>query len=200
MQELQAGLVCLLDENGQVIVSTGDEALEDSVAAAIDQGEGFLSIGGAQYTVSVAKSALNGWCYLSIQPQHAVVPRLRFTRNVSLGVFALVLAIGIAAAYLLSRRNYRPLQHLLDALRRQSGLLREQADSDENEFHFIERSVQDLSASMGWYAICSRTRCPAFRRECCCNFCATPSPTTKATPGRWPIWESCCRTSGSPWR
>lgn len=149
MQELQAGLVCLLDENGQVIVSTGDEALEDSVAAAIDQGEGFLSIGGAQYTVSVAKSALNGWRYLSIQPQHAVVPRLRFTRNVSLGVFALVLAIGIAAAYLLSRRNYRPLQHLLDALRRQSGLLREQADSDENEFHFIERSVQDLSASMG---------------------------------------------------
>jgi len=149
MQELQAGLVCLLDENGQVIVSTGDTALQGSVAEAIARGEGFLTINGARYTVSVADSGLNGWSYLSIQPQHAVLPRLRFTRNLSLGIFALVLGIGIAAAYLLSRRNYRPLEHLMDALRRQSGLLREQADSDENEFRFIERSVQDLSASMG---------------------------------------------------
>ncbi len=149
MQELQAGLVCLLDENGQVIVSTGDNDLQSSLNDALALGEGFLSISGAQYTVSSVSSRLNGWSYLSIQPQHAVVPRLHFTRNLSLGIFVLVLAIGIAASYLLSRRNYRPLENLMSALRRQSGLLREQADSDENEFHFIERSVQDITTSMG---------------------------------------------------
>lgn len=149
MQELQAGLVCLLDENGQVIVETGDESLQDHLAEAAALGEGFLSIGGAQYTVSTAASHLNDWTYLSVQPQHAVVPRLRFTRNLSLAIFGVVLALGIAAAYLLSRRNYRPLENLMSALRRQSGLLREQADNDENEFHFIERSVQDITASVG---------------------------------------------------
>lgn len=148
MGELQAGLVCLLDENGQVIVSTGDNELQSSLDDALALGEGFLEIGGSQYTVSTVESKLNEWKYLSIQPQHAVVPRLRFTRNLSLGIFVLVLVIGIAA-YLLSRKNYRPLENLMAVLRRQSGLLREQADSDENEFHFIERSVQDMSASIG---------------------------------------------------
>ena len=149
MKELQSGLVCLLDESGQVIVSTGDESLQQSLSQAVALGEGFLSIGGTRYTVSTVKSALNGWSYLSIQPQHVMLARLRFTRNLSLGIFAVVLALGVAAAYLLSRRNYRPLENLMAALRRQSGLLREQADGDENEFHFIERSVQNMTASMG---------------------------------------------------
>lgn len=148
MQELQAGVVCLLDEEGQVIVSTGDSALLDALEQASALGEGFLPINGTQYTVSSADSSLNGWRYLSIQPQHAVVPRLRFTRNLSLGIFAAVLVLGVMAAWGLSRRNYRPLEHLMDTLRHQSGLLRAQANSAESEYSLIEHSVNDIADSM----------------------------------------------------
>lgn len=148
MQELQEGLVCLLDQEGKVIVSSGDSALLDALGQASALGEGFLPINGDQYTVSSAQSSMNGWRYLSIQPQHAVVPRLRFTRNLSLGIFVAVLVLGAAAAWGLSRQNYRPLEHLMDTLRRQSGLLRAQANSAESEYSLIERSVNDIADSM----------------------------------------------------
>lgn len=148
MQELQAGLVCLLDEEGKVIVCSGDSALMGALEQASALGEGFLPINGTQYTVSSAPSSMNGWRYLSIQPQHAVVPRLRFTRNLSLGILGAVLVLGSLAAWELSRRNYRPLEHLMDTLRHQSGLLRAQANDAESEFSLIEHSVNDLADSM----------------------------------------------------
>ena len=147
MRELQAGFVCLLDENGEIITSTGDADLATQITKATALGEGFISAKGTQYTVSTAKSKLDNWTYLSIQPQHAVLPQLRFTRNLSLGISVFVLVIGTLVAYLLSRRNYRPLRRLMDNLRRESGLLKEQADNDE--YHFIEQSMMNLSASMG---------------------------------------------------
>lgn len=149
MEELQAGLVCLLDENGQVIISTGDDTLLAQLPEATALAEGFMAPKGARYTVSTVNSALNGWRYISIQPEHAMIPRLVFIRNLSLGIFALLLLLGAGAAWILSRHNYRPVENLMNVLRRQSGVLREQTDSSESEFSLIERSVNDITESMG---------------------------------------------------
>lgn len=147
MPELQNGLVCLIDETGQPIMSTGQLALFDAFLQENSPQHGFLTINGDQYTISTATSEIGGWQYLSIQPQHAVLPRLRLTRNLSILVFVCVLSIGCGAAYLLSRKNYHPLENLMNVLRRQAGVLRYQVDN-ENEFDLIERSVTDITTSM----------------------------------------------------
>lgn len=147
MDELRSGLVCLMDADYQPIMYTGDETLTASLAQAAELGHGFMEVNGAQYTVSTVKSQIGGWQYISIQPQHLLLARLHLTRNLSFLVLLLVLVLGIVAAYLLSRTNYRPIQKLMGALRRQAGVLRRQADS-ENEFDLIERSVQDIASSM----------------------------------------------------
>ncbi|MBS6234976.1 MAG: AraC family transcriptional regulator [Clostridiales bacterium] len=163
MEELQAGLVCLLDENGKVIISAGDDTLLAQLPEAAALGEGLLEKKAARYTVSTANSALNDWQYISIQPEHAVIPRLVFIRNLSLGIFALLLLLGVGAAWILSRHNYRPVENLMDVLRQQSGVLREQTDSGESEFSLIERSVNDITESMGAVRILLQDELPRIQ-------------------------------------
>lgn len=111
-------------------------------------GEGFLHLDGVPYTVSLADSSIGGWTYVSLQPEHAMLDKLQTTRNLSWALLVLVLVLGVLGAYTLSRHNYKPVENLMAALRKQSVLLREWAEEDETEFHLIERSVTDIARSM----------------------------------------------------
>jgi AraC-like DNA-binding protein len=148
MKELKTGLLCLLDKNGQIIASTGNQDLLKVVPQALNINSGFLNIESDSYTVSTIGSELNNWTYISIQPEHVLLNKFRTTRNISLFMMVMVLLIGIASAVLLSRQNYRPLEKLLESLRQQSLLRKERVDVDENEFSLIERSVADMTWSM----------------------------------------------------
>lgn len=148
MEELQPGLVCLLNENNQPLATAGNQALLASLSDVLANGEGFTELNGVPYTVSMEQSAIGGWRYLSVQPEHTMLGKLQRTRNLSLTLLMLSLGLGIVSAYLLSRRNYKPVENLMHALRKQSIILKERADGDESEFHLIERSVADITKSM----------------------------------------------------
>ncbi|WP_192451785.1 helix-turn-helix domain-containing protein [Candidatus Galacturonibacter soehngenii] len=148
MEELKKGLLCLLDKNGEPIASTGTKELLNALPQALEIKSGFLDIADDSYTVSTIPSELNGWTYISIQPEHALLNKLQTTRNISLLMMVIVLLIGVASAVLLSRKNYKPLEKLLQSLREQSLLQKERVDADENEFSLIERSVADMTWSM----------------------------------------------------
>lgn len=148
MEELQPGLVCLLDGDDRPLAAAGNAALMDSLSEVLEKGEGFTQLRGVPYTVSIEQSSIGGWRYLSVQPEHTMLAKLQRTRNLSLTLLALVLGLGIISAYLLSRRNYKPVENLMHTLRKQSIILKERADSHESEFHLIERSVADITKSM----------------------------------------------------
>lgn len=148
MGELQNGLVCLLDENGKTIAFSGREGLLDVLSKAEAVENGFIDIAGESYTVTTAVSELNGWKFLSIQPEHLMLKKLQTTRNISLVMVGATLVIGLFLATLLSRKNYKPLENLMASMRQNSLLLKEQINADENEFHLIERSVNNMMGSV----------------------------------------------------
>lgn len=199
MEELQSGFVCLLDENGGVISSAGETDLLDAIPQALALQRGFLKVGSTNYTVSLVDSVLGGWQYLSIQPQHAMLTQLRLTRNLSLGVFAVVLVLGCAAAYLFTRRNYRPIEHLMDSLRHQAGLARQQADT-ESEFDLIERSVQDIARSMSEVRTLLQDELPRIQESILMQLLRNAVTDYPAFCARWRNGASCCPTGGLRWR
>lgn len=146
MEELQSGLVCLMDPSGMPAVWSGREALLDFVPQASSQP--IQDWHGDSYTVSRADSELKGWSYLSIQPVHRMQTELRVARNLSLLALILVLVLGVGIVYYLTWRNYRPVEHLLTELRRRSVILESPEGSDFNEFRLIEKSVADMQHSM----------------------------------------------------
>lgn len=148
MDELKTGLLCLLDKEGVPIANTGTKELLNALPRALKVKSGFLEIGDDSYTVSTIPSELNNWTYISIQPEHVLLNKFRTTRNISLIMMVIVLLIGVVSAVLLSRKNYKPLEKLLESLREQSLLRKERVDADENEFSLIERSVSDMTWSM----------------------------------------------------
>ena len=146
MEELQSGLVCLLDPSGTPAVWAGSEAMLDFVPQV--SGQPIQDWHGASYTVSRADSNLKGWSYLSIQPVHRMQSELRVARNLSLLALALVLVVGAGIVYYLTWRNYRPVEHLLAELRRRSVILESPEGTGFNEFRLIEKSVADMQHSM----------------------------------------------------
>lgn len=146
MEELQSGLVCLMDPSGMPAVWSGREALLDFVPQASSQP--IQDWHGDSYTVSRADSELKGWSYLSIQPVHRMQTELRVARNLSLLALILVLVLGVGIVYYLTWHNYRPVEHLLTELRRRSVILESPEGSDFNEFRLIEKSVADMQHSM----------------------------------------------------
>ena len=147
-EEAKAGLYCLLSPEGEIAAWFGNEALLPAVSEADASAEEFQTLNGSSHTVSHKASALNGWRYLSIQPEHTMVKKLNGARNLSLLMLALVLVAGNIIGVILARRNYRPLKQLMNELRRQSMLSKANPEEVTGEFSLIERSMKEMSRSM----------------------------------------------------
>ena len=147
-EETKAGLFCLLDAQGQVAAWYGNEDLLAAVPEADATQESFQRISGGIHTVTHKASALGGWRYLSIQPEHTMVKKLNRAKNMSLLMLALVLIAGNLIGILLTRRNYMPIKRLMNELRRQSALSKTNPEEISGEFSLIERSMKEVSSSM----------------------------------------------------
>jgi two-component system response regulator YesN len=148
INELKAGIICLVDENDQTVAVTGNTKLLTYFDSALDKGAGFIDIEDETYTISSANSSIIGWKYLSLQPEHVMLSKLAVSRNLSLFMLAMVLLLGIISAYTLSRSNYKPVENLMAALRKQSVIIKEDDNNSESEYHLIEHSVMDIATSL----------------------------------------------------
>ena len=144
----QDGLVCLLAPNGHPAAWFGNSALVDDIPEADLSAEAFQKLDGLSHTVSHRDSAISGWRYLSIQPEHTMVHKLNQAKNLSLLMLAFILTVGTAIGFLLAHRNYEPLRHLMEEMSRQSVLLKTSPDSPTGEYNLIERSMKKMSSSM----------------------------------------------------
>lgn len=148
LEELDSGLICLLAPNGAVAAQIGDRALLDAIEEAEQTDSDFLTVNRVSYTVSRRVSRLNGWRFLSIQPEHSMVRKLNRARNISLTTLAFVLVVGILTSYWLAYRNYQPLKLLMAELRRQSVLVRTAPEKPYGEYNLIERAMKEIAHSM----------------------------------------------------
>lgn len=148
MEEFQSGVVVLLDDQNLPFAYLGNIQLLENIEQLIERSNNFVKVKNERFTISIAESKINDWKYLSVQPEHVMLSKLQTTRNLILLAFFAVLSLGVVLAYALSCKNYKPVENLLSALRKQSILLKEKGDERENEFHLIERSVTDIARSM----------------------------------------------------
>lgn len=147
IEGLQDGLVCLVDETGSVLAYKGDAALLDMIGAIPAEDSGWQNTGpAAGYMVNRVGSALNGWQYLSIQPQAGYRARMREVFQHQMLLVLLSGSLGILAAWLLSRRNYSPLEKVMERMQRNHLLGRRALE--ENEYDFIENAFGALHSSM----------------------------------------------------
>lgn len=109
----QGGLICLLDGSGAVLAAAGDSSLQEYLAELPPEEQSIWN----GWAVSRVASRLNGWQYVLVQPLQGLSDELRkvlYTQFLFLGVVGLV---GVGAAYLLSRRNYSPLERLVKRMK-----------------------------------------------------------------------------------
>ncbi|MGF6990276.1 two-component system response regulator YesN [Lachnospiraceae bacterium PM6-15] len=148
MQELGAGVICLISPDGRIAGHLGDSQLLEAVSTADRSQQSFRMVDDISYTISRRDSKLNGWHYISIQPEHSVVNKLKDARNVSLLMLVLVLTVGFFIGWCLAQQNYEPVKRLMENLQRQSALMKSTPEKTYGEFNLIERSIKEMAHSM----------------------------------------------------
>ena len=136
--------VIILDDDNNVLFSAGDDlppagALEYGSFAG-DKGMSHLTFGQKIYVVSHTSSKIVRWKYISITPFNAFWAKVEFIRLLTLLAMGLCLLLGLAGAYLLSRRNYLPIKDLLGLLGKR---LNQEPGKHGNEFKIIKDAVSE---------------------------------------------------------
>ncbi|MFK7695234.1 helix-turn-helix domain-containing protein [Paenibacillus sp. HJGM_3] len=117
------GAVYVMDEKGVTLASRSegsslskmeaDEALLQNADAGIHN----TVIGGERYSVMVTKSTITGWSYAAIMPTNQFMGRLLKMKTLVLLLCVSVVCIGLAAAAVLSRLQYRPIRSIVEHIR-----------------------------------------------------------------------------------
>jgi AraC-like DNA-binding protein len=130
------GLALISDAEGQVVAELAGEkcSIAASEAAALAAKGRTQALERSGYILSVTKSSLTGWNYVSVLPSSMVLAPVRRARNVALLILALGLALGIAAAIEMAGRSAKPIYELATKLGGTVGGKRPGEYRDELEF------------------------------------------------------------------
>lgn len=138
------GAFGILDQKGTLIADIGKRELFNSLTTPLEQTVR-ISDNSSHYLVASQKSTFNQWEYVMIQPDTSFVKKLRSNRNFTLIVLIAFLLLGGFLAYALSRTNYRPMQMIMEKLKRQGG---RSNDGDGDEFTYIESALDEMEGSI----------------------------------------------------
>ncbi len=132
---LNKGDIYILDENKQVVLSTGKDenflsGLEPQMN--LDITSNHYAYRGSDIMLSHTSSDLNGWTYISAFPLDVVMGKVNRIKALAFLLLLVCLAAGTALSCLLAYKNYRPIRAVVgDILRRKR--LSGQIMSDEIE-------------------------------------------------------------------
>lgn len=91
--------------------------------------------------VNISHSDFNGWTYYSLVPRDLILKDMTLMSQLIMTVTIVVLTLGVLFCFCLTKRNSRPLKHIIHALTTvyEYGLF-----DSTNEFKFIENAVSAL--------------------------------------------------------
>lgn len=138
------GWAYILDNNGKIISSTATDAPTVWIQRAKLQGkEGSMieQIDDHSMRVTYTTSSYNGWTYLVAQPDHIVLKKVLYIKNIIFTMAFIFLALGLLTAYLIAYRNSRPLRSIMETImERMDG----KPDTGPDAYRFIRESVAKL--------------------------------------------------------
>ncbi len=133
----------LIDSRGSLLFSSRPTGADPPVSWASLSGSFGTrpaKIGSQAVTLSYTSSEVRDWKYVSITPATVYAGQVSRMRNLIVASILASLLFGGVAAWLLSRRNYRPVDELVRSVGRRVGLP-ERADYDE--YRFIQEAMDD---------------------------------------------------------
>lgn len=97
-------------------------------------------IGGQKVIVTQTASSIADWQYESIMPSEVYLKEVRQIKTIFIIYVAVWFVVGIVLIFLLLKKSYKPLGHLINVV---TGKL-DQPPEIENEFSFLESSIHEI--------------------------------------------------------
>lgn len=115
MENANRGFVFVLDENDQIISTTGRAAEEGLRYKDFNGEEGLLytKIDDMDMAVSYIKSQERAWKLVSVIPVETFMESANYIKELTLHVFTACLFLGLIASVFLAYRNYSPVKRLI---------------------------------------------------------------------------------------
>lgn len=143
---ISQGTIFILDEIDNILLTTKEITVPDSL--------NFNNLNKTQdifeskfknekVMISYIKSDITDWKYISIIPQSLFQQRIKYAYHVFFTSVMLCLIIGGVIAYLLAKRNYNPVDKLINIFNIRTSMMKGE-DYVYNEYDFIEKSIINI--------------------------------------------------------
>lgn len=135
------GTVFILDRNDNILASTGEPEFPVDFDYGIFSGPQGVTSGvtkGERVEISHIVSEKYGLKYISILPSRVFMEKGYFIKRLTIISFALCFLLGGIIIYFFSRKNYSPLNELVEAISKRTNLVH---SGDYNEYRFIREAI-----------------------------------------------------------
>ncbi len=131
------GVFYIVDKD-EIIMSIGNEKhtynFLNNATSGTDKNYFYDHINGEEIAVSYIPSRHSTWLYVSIVPIDEFMGDLKNIRNIIVGITVLGLLLGFIVAYLMAKRNYKPIREIVEQLKARFGIL---PSNSNNEIVFL---------------------------------------------------------------
>lgn len=136
----------LIDSQNHVISASGSQQLIQEVLSShilpADGKQATLKLSDGSFFVSVQNSNIHGWKYITLISPQAINEKVAVLNRSALLLGIFCLCIGIVMAWLLARRQYKPMAQVIDLLSD-----RMEYTENANEFEMILTAFNDMEAA-----------------------------------------------------
>jgi YesN/AraC family two-component response regulator len=141
---VKQGEVCIIDDQNNIMASTSAmHTFNESISydkLESDVIRDYVDANNSKVTVSCIASSFLRWKYISIVPENIFMDKVHYIRRLTIVSMLVCMIIGIVIAYLFSKKNYGPLNRLLD---KATDVYKGHYEGAKNEFKFIENSMDN---------------------------------------------------------
>ncbi|GIO29374.1 MULTISPECIES: helix-turn-helix domain-containing protein [Paenibacillus] len=133
--------IYVVDGDGRTIMATDREPLPSELLSRIKGSGGLFnqSLNGDEKMVSYTASKKEGWKYVLVTPRSVFMQQVIRIKQWAVILFALCLAVGMSAAFMITYRNYSPLRRAVNAILRGKNW---SGKPSVNEYEFIMQTIE----------------------------------------------------------
>jgi len=133
--------IYVVDGDGRTIMATDREPLPSKLLSRIEGSGGLFNqtLNGEQKMVSYTASKKEGWKYVLVTPRSVFMQQVILIKRWAVILFALCLAVGMSAAFMITYRNYSPLRRAVNAILRGKNW---SGKPSVNEYEFILQTIE----------------------------------------------------------
>ncbi|MCR2822995.1 helix-turn-helix domain-containing protein [Lederbergia panacisoli] len=128
------------DNNGKLLDSSALYGLANSDTKVINE-----NINNEKYSLVRIKSDISGWTFVTAIPTAQFYGKLSALKKMIISIFSIIAVFGVISAFLLSVRQYRPIENIAQYLKsnQRTGLIKKSKDELEIIRDSIELMFQD---------------------------------------------------------